>query len=187
MLFLISAIAELLDNAIDEVETNHLFAIFLILLVKLLKLHANKCIILRFDHYNYIGQNVPWYVSPLSSISHSIVQAQNGATFVYIDKVTNPRDGNPALLIQGNFILLSRLFIEFALLFQSNPWSYSKVCYDLLINFYGEDDGGGMDPESLRRCMSFGFSDKHSSSIGQCMQHLKFVFHTIVLFFPDLD
>ncbi|KAJ0971504.1 hypothetical protein J5N97_019463 [Dioscorea zingiberensis] len=31
-----------------------------------------------------------------------------------------------------------------------------------------QDDGGGMDPESLRRCMSFGFSDKLSdSSIGQ--------------------
>lgn len=33
-----------------------------------------------------------------------------------------------------------------------------------------KDDGGGMDPDSLRRCMSFGFSDKLSgSSIGQCM------------------
>ncbi|XP_074562502.1 protein MICRORCHIDIA 6-like, partial [Curcuma longa] len=31
-----------------------------------------------------------------------------------------------------------------------------------------QDDGGGMDPESLRRCMSFGFSDKQSGlSIGQ--------------------
>jgi hypothetical protein len=32
------------------------------------------------------------------------------------------------------------------------------------------DDGGGMDPDSMRRCMSFGFSDKQSgSSIGQCL------------------
>lgn len=32
------------------------------------------------------------------------------------------------------------------------------------------DDGGGMDPESIRHCMSFGFSNKQSnSSIGQCM------------------
>ncbi|KAJ1690581.1 hypothetical protein LUZ63_014736 [Rhynchospora breviuscula] len=31
-----------------------------------------------------------------------------------------------------------------------------------------QDDGGGMDPESLRRCMSFGFSDKQSEDfIGQ--------------------
>ena len=31
------------------------------------------------------------------------------------------------------------------------------------------DDGGGMDPEAIRRCMSFGFSDKKSkSAIGRC-------------------
>ncbi|KAJ3695645.1 hypothetical protein LUZ60_001022 [Juncus effusus] len=31
-----------------------------------------------------------------------------------------------------------------------------------------QDDGGGMDPESLRRCISFGFSDKQSDAfIGQ--------------------
>lgn len=31
------------------------------------------------------------------------------------------------------------------------------------------DDGGGMDPEAMRRCLSFGFSDKKSkSAIGQC-------------------
>lgn len=28
-----------------------------------------------------------------------------------------------------------------------------------------------MDPEAMRRCMSFGFSDKNSKlSIGQCME-----------------
>ncbi|KAK3004556.1 hypothetical protein RJ639_019062 [Escallonia herrerae] len=31
-----------------------------------------------------------------------------------------------------------------------------------------QDDGGGMDPEAMRRCLSFGFSDKKSkSAIGQ--------------------
>ncbi|KAG2399183.1 Protein MICRORCHIDIA 6 [Vigna angularis] len=55
---------------------------------------------------------------------------QSGATFVIVDKTSNPRDGSPALLIQ--------------------------------------DDGGGMDPEAMRRCMSFGFSDKKSQfAIGQ--------------------
>ncbi|RZC93702.1 hypothetical protein C5167_016334, partial [Papaver somniferum] len=54
---------------------------------------------------------------------------RNGGTFVMIDKIKNPRDGSPALLIQ--------------------------------------DDGGGMDPQALRCCMSFGFSDKKSNSIGQ--------------------
>ena len=29
-----------------------------------------------------------------------------------------------------------------------------------------------MDPEAMRRCMSFGFSDKKSKlAIGQCMHH----------------
>jgi len=36
--------------------------------------------------------------------------------------------------------------------------------------FLSLDDGGGMDPVAMRRCMSFGFSDKNSkSAIGQCM------------------
>jgi len=31
------------------------------------------------------------------------------------------------------------------------------------------DDGGGMDPEGIRRCMSLGFSNKKSkTTIGQC-------------------
>lgn len=35
------------------------------------------------------------------------------------------------------------------------------------------DNGGGMDPEAMRRCMSFGFSDKkNKSAIGQCMDHV---------------
>lgn len=63
-------------------------------------------------------------------LDNAIDEIQNGATFVVVDKIFNPRDGNPALLIQ--------------------------------------DDGGGMDPEIIRQCMSFGFSDKKSkSAIGQ--------------------
>ncbi|GMP30268.1 hypothetical protein CsSME_00005013 [Camellia sinensis var. sinensis] len=63
-------------------------------------------------------------------LDNAVDEIQNGATFVVIDKTTNPRDGNPALLIQ--------------------------------------DDGGGMDPKTIRRCMSFGFSDKKmKSAIGQ--------------------
>ncbi|GMP30271.1 hypothetical protein CsSME_00005013 [Camellia sinensis var. sinensis] len=67
-------------------------------------------------------------------LDNAVDEIQNGATFVVIDKTTNPRDGNPALLIQGS----------------------------------GQDDGGGMDPKTIRRCMSFGFSDKKmKSAIGQ--------------------
>jgi len=37
-------------------------------------------------------------------------------------------------------------------------------------NTWQLDDGGGMDPEAMRRCMSFGFSDKKSQfAIGRCM------------------
>ncbi|PON72213.1 Histidine kinase-like ATPase, C-terminal domain containing protein [Parasponia andersonii] len=63
-------------------------------------------------------------------LDNAIDEIQNGATCVVVDKVTNPRDGGPALLIQ--------------------------------------DDGGGMVPEAMRQCMSFGFSGKKSkSAIGQ--------------------
>ncbi|KAL3748193.1 hypothetical protein ACJRO7_009429 [Eucalyptus globulus] len=63
-------------------------------------------------------------------LDNAVDEIQNGAKFVIVDKTLNPRDGSPALLIQ--------------------------------------DDGGGMDPEALRQCMSFGFSDKKGkSAIGQ--------------------
>ncbi|KAF9624790.1 hypothetical protein IFM89_014078 [Coptis chinensis] len=63
-------------------------------------------------------------------LDNALDEVQNGASFVMVDKTINPRDGCPALIIQ--------------------------------------DDGGGMDPESMRRCISFGFSDKKSkSAIGQ--------------------
>ncbi|RYR31389.1 hypothetical protein Ahy_B01g056199 [Arachis hypogaea] len=43
------------------------------------------------------------------------------------------------------------------------------------------DDGGGMDPEAMRRCMSFGFSDKSKLAIGQCMDYGN-IFVVILLF-----
>ncbi|GAU47589.1 hypothetical protein TSUD_186010 [Trifolium subterraneum] len=63
-------------------------------------------------------------------LDNAVDEIPNGATFVTVDKILNPKDGSPALLIQ--------------------------------------DDGSGMDPEAMRRCMSFGFSDKMSEfAIGQ--------------------
>ncbi|WCJ19490.1 Histidine kinase- DNA gyrase B- and HSP90-like ATPase family protein [Euphorbia peplus] len=63
-------------------------------------------------------------------LDNAVDEIQNGANFVLVDKTVNPRDGSSALLIQ--------------------------------------DDGGGMDPEAMRHCMSFGYSDKKSkSAIGQ--------------------
>ncbi|XP_073003545.1 protein MICRORCHIDIA 6-like isoform X2 [Typha latifolia] len=83
----------------------------------------------KFLHSNATSHK--WAFGAVAELlDNAIDEVHNGATFVRIDKFTNPRNRNPALLIQ--------------------------------------DDGGGMDPESLRRCMSFGFSDKQSECfIGQ--------------------
>uniref|UniRef100_A0A2P2K6Q7 MORC family CW-type zinc finger protein 3 isoform X2 n=1 Tax=Rhizophora mucronata TaxID=61149 RepID=A0A2P2K6Q7_RHIMU len=63
-------------------------------------------------------------------LDNAIDEIENKATFVSVDKMINPRNGSPALLIH--------------------------------------DNGGGMDPEAIRRCMSFGFSDKNTkSAIGE--------------------
>ncbi|KAL5544176.1 hypothetical protein UlMin_007960 [Ulmus minor] len=63
-------------------------------------------------------------------LDNAVDEIQNGATFVAVDKISNPRDGTPALVVK--------------------------------------DDGGGMDPEAMKQCMSFGFSVKKSkSAIGQ--------------------
>ncbi|KAI3838049.1 hypothetical protein MKW98_009000 [Papaver atlanticum] len=63
-------------------------------------------------------------------LDNAVDEIQNGATFVIVDKIQTPFVEIPALLIQ--------------------------------------DDGGGMDPETMRRCMSFDFLDKKSNhSIGK--------------------
>ncbi|KAG8635011.1 protein MICRORCHIDIA 6 isoform X2 [Manihot esculenta] len=62
-------------------------------------------------------------------VDNAIDEIKNGATFVDINKIANPRGGGPALQIQ--------------------------------------DNGGGMDPEEMRRCLSFGFSKKMKCAIGR--------------------
>lgn len=83
----------------------------------------------KFLHSNATSHK--WAFGAIAELlDNAVDEAQNGATFVSVEKFINSRDGSHGLLIQ--------------------------------------DDGGGMDPESLRRCMSFGFSDKQSGlSIGQ--------------------
>ncbi|KAF3323021.1 MORC family CW-type zinc finger protein 4 [Carex littledalei] len=83
----------------------------------------------RFLHSNATSHK--WAFGAIAELlDNAIDEVNNGATFVRVDKFISPRDCNPALLVQ--------------------------------------DDGGGMDPESLRRCLSFGFSDKKTESfIGQ--------------------
>ncbi|KAK1427655.1 hypothetical protein QVD17_16347 [Tagetes erecta] len=83
----------------------------------------------RFLHSNATSHK--WVFGAVAElIDNAVDEIQNGATFVIIDKTINPRIGSSALLIQ--------------------------------------DDGQGMDPEAMRRCLSFGFSDKSSiSAIGK--------------------
>ncbi|KQK08254.1 protein MICRORCHIDIA 6 isoform X2 [Brachypodium distachyon] len=83
----------------------------------------------KFLHSNATSHK--WAFGAIAELlDNAIDEVNNGATFVRVNKFTNPRDGSPSLLIQ--------------------------------------DDGGGMDPEALRCCMSFGFSDKQSDAfIGQ--------------------
>ncbi|KAJ1283887.1 hypothetical protein BS78_03G161500 [Paspalum vaginatum] len=83
----------------------------------------------KFLHSNATSHK--WAFGAIAELlDNAIDEVNNGATFVRVNKFTNPRDGSPSLLVQ--------------------------------------DDGGGMDPEALRRCMSFGFSDKQSDAfIGQ--------------------
>ncbi|XP_039144137.1 protein MICRORCHIDIA 6-like isoform X1 [Dioscorea cayenensis subsp. rotundata] len=83
----------------------------------------------KFLHSNATSHK--WAFGAIAELlDNALDEVHNGATFVALDKNINPQNGSPALLIR--------------------------------------DDGGGMDPGSLRRCMSFGFSNKLlDSSIGQ--------------------
>ncbi|XP_028774654.1 protein MICRORCHIDIA 2 [Neltuma alba] len=82
----------------------------------------------KFLHSNATSHK--WAFGAIAELMDNAVdEIQSGATFVKIDKL-DMKDNSPALLIL--------------------------------------DDGGGMDPESLRKCMSLGYSSKKSkTTIGQ--------------------
>lgn len=99
----------------------------------------------------------------------STCQINNGASFVNVDRIYNKRDNSPALLFQGvvsstvfSCTILLLLFVVLALAFTyMHPW------FPYLFSFI--DDGGGMSPDSLRKCMSLGYSmKKANTTIGQC-------------------
>ncbi|KAI7754059.1 hypothetical protein M8C21_009574 [Ambrosia artemisiifolia] len=83
----------------------------------------------KFLHSNATSHK--WAFGAIAElIDNAVDEIQNNATYAIIDKTINPRNGSTALLIQ--------------------------------------DDGGGMDPEAMRHCLSFGFSDKKSKfAIGK--------------------
>ncbi|EER87847.2 hypothetical protein BDA96_10G044200 [Sorghum bicolor] len=88
------------------------------------------CIHPEFLHSNATSHKWP-FGAVAELLDNAVDEIEKGrATTILLDKIIDKRNGSPALLVQ--------------------------------------DDGGGMDPNSMRRCMSFGFSEKQSgSSIGQ--------------------
>lgn len=116
-----------------------------------------------------------WLIWSLSFLNGMCFQICNGATFVIVDKVNNPRDDSPMLVIQGMW--QAKL--------TANEWEINEDVVTNLAHLWSfADDGGGMDPEGIRRCMSLGFSSKGSKkTIGQCrllLYHLDF--ELVVLF-----
>ncbi|KAF3647160.1 putative peroxisomal 2,4-dienoyl-CoA reductase-like [Capsicum annuum] len=94
----------------------------------------------KFLHSNATSHK--WAFGAIAELlDNAVDEIQNGATFAVIDKMLNPKDGTSALFIQDEIVAV----------------------FDILL-----DNGGGMDQEAMRCCLSFGFSDKKSeSAIGQ--------------------
>eukprot|EP00250_Pteridium_aquilinum_P005264 c15386_g1_i1 orf=123-2693(+) len=83
----------------------------------------------KFLHSNATSHK--WALGAIAELlDNAIDEVQSGASFVRVDAVNNPGDGSPMFLVQ--------------------------------------DDGGGMDPDSMRQCMSLGYSQKTTkTTIGQ--------------------
>ncbi|KAJ7944222.1 MORC family CW-type zinc finger protein 4 isoform X1 [Quillaja saponaria] len=83
----------------------------------------------KFLHSNATSHK--WAFGAIAELlDNAVDEIHNGATFVKVDKLDIMKDNSPALLFL--------------------------------------DDGGGMDPESIRKCMSLGYSSKKSkTTIGQ--------------------
>ncbi|XP_031494481.1 protein MICRORCHIDIA 2-like isoform X3 [Nymphaea colorata] len=83
----------------------------------------------KFLHSNATSHK--WAFGAIAELlDNAVDEIRNGATFIKVDIIHNKRDNSPALLFH--------------------------------------DNGGGMDPECMRQCMSLGYSSKKSSgTIGQ--------------------
>ncbi|KAL8477844.1 hypothetical protein ACS0TY_029945 [Phlomoides rotata] len=83
----------------------------------------------KFLHSNATSHK--WAFGAIAELlDNAVDEIENGATFVNVDRIYNTKDNSPALLFQ--------------------------------------DDGGGMNPECMRKCMSLGYSSKTSNTtIGQ--------------------
>ncbi|CAA7035758.1 unnamed protein product [Microthlaspi erraticum] len=83
----------------------------------------------KFLHSNATSHK--WAFGAIAELlDNAVDEIQNGATFIKIDKIDIVKDNSPALVFR--------------------------------------DDGGGMDPDGIRKCMSLGYSSKKSNTtIGQ--------------------
>ncbi|KAH6791474.1 hypothetical protein C2S51_006480 [Perilla frutescens var. frutescens] len=83
----------------------------------------------KFLHSNATSHK--WAFGAIAELlDNAVDEVESGATFVKVDQIYNSKDNSPALQFQ--------------------------------------DDGGGMDPERMRKCMSLGYSSKTSNTtIGQ--------------------
>lgn len=73
-------------------------------------------------------ENIKWSLVVISKfLDKAIDEIQNGAIFVNMEKIVNPRDNNRALLVQN--------------------------------------DGGQMDFDCMRQCMSLGYSWKNTTQL----------------------
>ncbi|KAJ8440306.1 hypothetical protein Cgig2_012742 [Carnegiea gigantea] len=69
----------------------------------------------KFLHSNATSHK--WAFGAIAElVDNAIDEIQNGATFVIIDKISNARDGNPALLIQGVLLIFKHCSVALLLL-----------------------------------------------------------------------
>lgn len=79
----------------------------------------------KFLHSNATSHK--WAFGAIAELlDNAVDEVENGATFVKVDRIYNSKDNSPALLVQ--------------------------------------DDGSGMDPDRMRKCMSLGYSSKTSNT-----------------------
>ncbi|OVA06181.1 hypothetical protein BVC80_857g17 [Macleaya cordata] len=79
----------------------------------------------KFLHSNATSHK--WAFGAIAELlDNAVDEISNGATFVKVDKIYNMKDNSPALLFQ--------------------------------------DNGGGMDPDCMRQCMSLGYSSKKANT-----------------------
>jgi len=69
-----------------------------------------------------------------------MLQIQNGATFVIIDKISNTRDGGPALLIQGMLLIFKHYSIALLSL-----WTWPVLVRLILLLVSGNCMGSKLD------------------------------------------